>query len=288
MTRALRIEYEGAVYHVISRGNDEQKTFLSDDDRIRFLSLLKSIRNRYALIVHAYCLMDNHYHLLLETNRANLSESMRQINGIYTQEFNRVHSRRGHLFQGRYTAIICDKDEYFLALSRYIVQNPVRAGIVNDLAHYEWSSYSETIANRQEEDSLTEPGFTLSLLSNDQQEAKKLYSDFVTDGKDENIRVNLKAGFIFGGDHFVQTINEPIEKEKRSKEIKAAQRHPSREPLSNLLSFSEKKERNRKILIAYEKHGYKMARIAEFLGIHYSTVSHIINEELAKIPSPKT
>lgn len=288
MTRALRIQYEGAVYHVTSRGNDGQKTFICDDDRESFLSTLRSVRNRYHWIIHAYCLMDNHYHLLIETKRANLSESMRQLNGIYTQKFNRRHKRRGHLFQGRYKAMICDKDEYFLTLARYIVQNPVRARIVNDLTLFRWSSYSETAANTRKEDNLTVPDSTLSFFSRDREKAKKLYTSFVLSSKDENIWDNLKAGFIFGGDDFVHKVNETVEKEERSKEITTIERYSARESLSDLFSFSNTKERNKQILIAHVKHGYKIARIAEHLGIHYSTVSHVIKEEIGNTPHPKT
>lgn len=289
MTRALRIQYEGAVYHVTSRGNDGQKTFNCNDDRESFLSISRTVRNRYHWIVHAYCLMDNHYHLLIETKRANLSESMRQLNGIYTQEFNRRHERRGHLFQGRYKAMICDKDEYFLNLARYIVQNPVRAGIVNDLTRYRWSSYSETTAVARKGDNLTEPDFTLSFFSHDREMAKKLYSSFVSSSKDENIWDNLKAGFIFGGDDFVHKVNEMVEEEERSIEIKAIERCPARESLSDLFSsFPNTKERNKQILIAHVEHGHKVAKIAEHLGIHYSTVSHIIREEMENTPHPKT
>ncbi len=289
MSRTLRIQYEGALYHVWSRGNTGQKTFICDYDRESFLAISRSVGTRYHWIIHAYCLMDTHYHLLIETQRANLSESMRQLNGIYTQQFNRTHERRGHLFQGRYKAMICDKDEYFLALARYIVQNPVRAGIVDDLTRYRWSNYSETTADTRKEDNLTVPDFTLSFFSHDREKAKRLYSSFVLSGKDENIWDKLRAGFIFGGDDFVRKVNETIEKEERSKEIKTIERHPARESLSDLFSsFSSTEERNKLILTAHIRHGYKIIRIAEHLGIHYSTVSHIMKEEMENTPHPKT
>ena len=140
MVRPLRIEYPGAVYHLTSRGNARDPIFLDDADRYLFLDLLGDLVDRYNWLCHGYCLMDNHYHLLVETIDANLSTGMRQLNGIYTQKFNRQHDRVGHLFQGRYKAIVVEKESYLLELCRYIVLNPVRAKIVNNPGKYRWSS----------------------------------------------------------------------------------------------------------------------------------------------------
>src|SRR4030042_5793823 len=129
MARPLRIEFPGAVYHVTSRGNARQTIFIDDEDRGGFLDLLSIVVERFNWICHAYCLMGNHYHLLIETPDGNLSKGMRELNGIYTQHFNRRHGRVGHVFQGRFKAILVEKDSYLLELCRYIVLNPVRAGI---------------------------------------------------------------------------------------------------------------------------------------------------------------
>ena len=126
MARPLRLEFPGAVYHVSSRGNARQRIFFGDADRELFLDTLTQGIARYRWLCHAYCLMENHYHLLIETPRANLSLGMRQLNGIYTQTFNRRHHRVGHLFQGRFRAILVEKESYLLELCRYIVLNPVR------------------------------------------------------------------------------------------------------------------------------------------------------------------
>lgn len=127
MTRPLRIEYPGAVYHVTSRGNRQEVIFLTKDDRISFLDILKKTVDRYNWICHAYCLMGNHYHLMIETPDGNLSSGMRQLNGIYTQTLNRTHNRVGHVFQGRFKSILVEKQSHPLELCRYIVLNPVRA-----------------------------------------------------------------------------------------------------------------------------------------------------------------
>ena len=130
MARPLRIEYEGAVYHVTSRGNGRQSIFCVDSDREAFLEVLSDTVRRFGWICHAYCLMTNHYHLLLETPEANLSRGMRHLNGVYTQAFNRRHMRSGHVMQGRFKGIVVEKESHLLELVRYVVLNPVRAKTV--------------------------------------------------------------------------------------------------------------------------------------------------------------
>ena len=144
MTRPLRIEYAGAVYHITSRGNEKKAVFRGDQDRINFLNVLQHVNKRYHWICHAYCLMENHYHLLIETPDGNLSFGMRQLNGVYTQLFNRRHQRTGHLFQGRYTSILIQKDSHLLEVCRYVVLNPVRARVVERPEAWKWSSYRAT------------------------------------------------------------------------------------------------------------------------------------------------
>jgi len=144
MTRPLRLEFSGALYHVTSRGDGREAIFLDNEDREIFLGVLSSVCERFNWCVHAYCLMDNHYHLLIETPDANLSKGMRQLNGVFTQSFNRKHKRVGHVFQGRYKAIIVQKESYLLELARYIVLNPVRAGMVRSAKDWPWSSYRKT------------------------------------------------------------------------------------------------------------------------------------------------
>src|SRR5664279_2859353 len=140
MARPLRIEYPGAFYHVTSRGNEQKDIFRSRKDREKFLGYLESAKERYGAVIHAFCLMNNHYHLLLETPSGNLSQIMRHINGAYTTYFNVKRKRAGHLFQGRYKAILVEADEYAKELSRYIHLNPVRVGIVANPEEYRWSS----------------------------------------------------------------------------------------------------------------------------------------------------
>ena len=133
MARPLRIEYDGAVYHVTTRGNARKPIFIDNKDREFFLGTLEQVNKRYHWICHAYCLMNNHYHLVIETPNGNLSKGMRQLNGVYTQAFNRRHNRVGHIFQGRYKAVLIRKESHLLEVGRYVVMNPVRAKAVEGL-----------------------------------------------------------------------------------------------------------------------------------------------------------
>jgi putative transposase len=154
MARPLRIEYSGAVYHVTSRGNARRKIYSDERDRETFLNVLGIVAKRYNWLCHAYCLMDTHYHLLVETPDANLSIGMRQLNGVNTQLYNRKHRRAGHIFQGRYKAIVVDKDHYLLELCRYVVLNPVRARLVELPQHWKWSSYAATAGLKKSQEYL--------------------------------------------------------------------------------------------------------------------------------------
>ena len=140
MSRPLRIEYPGALYHIFIRGNSGNPIFTSDKDRELFLKILGNTIIRYRWICHAYCLMNTHYHLLLETPLANLSKGMRHLNGVYTQKYNNINNHLGHLFQGRYKSILVEKDNYLLAVSRYIILNPVKSNLVDNPKDYYWSS----------------------------------------------------------------------------------------------------------------------------------------------------
>jgi putative transposase len=148
MARPLRIEYPGAFYHITSRGNARQDIFKTKKDFKDFLIILKENTERYNWQCYAYCLMSNHYHLLIKTLDPNLSQGMRQLNGVYTQKSNYNHKTVGHIFQGRYKAILVDEEKYFYELVRYIVLNPVRAKMVKNPENYHWSSHREIIGVR--------------------------------------------------------------------------------------------------------------------------------------------
>ncbi|MCX5812281.1 MAG: transposase [Proteobacteria bacterium] len=140
MARPLRIEYPGAFYHITSRGNAGQDIYLDDTDRQRFLAILAGVLEDYHWVCYAYCLMSNHYHILIETPDPNLSAGIRQLNGVYTQSVNRRHGTRGHIFQGLFKSILVKKESHLLELCRYIVLNPVRAGMTLSPDIWQWSS----------------------------------------------------------------------------------------------------------------------------------------------------
>ena len=184
MTRPLRIEYQGAWYHVMNRGGAHRDIFLKDEHRELFLTHLHEIWEQYKVEVHAYCLMGNHYHLLLRTRNANLGKAMRHLNGLYTQRFNRMEKSDGPLFRGRYKAILVQQDPYLLQVSRYIHRNPVDAALVENGVEYSWSSYRFFVTPEPAPPFLTTE-FTLNCVGKRNQ--RKVYSSFVERVNEEEI-----------------------------------------------------------------------------------------------------
>ena len=181
MARPLRLEFAGALYHVTSRGDRREDIYRDDDDRRTWLSVLDTVCERFNWVVHAYCQMSNHYHLVVETPDANLSRGMRQLNGLYTQGYNRRHGLVGHLFQGRYKAILVQKEGYLLELSRYVVLNPVRAHIVEDPAEWPWSSLRAALGGC-EVPAWLDTDWLLSHFAPQRQRARRAFMRFVMDG----------------------------------------------------------------------------------------------------------
>ena len=278
MTRPLRIEYPGAVYHITSRGNARQAIYVDDEDREKFLSILSLVTERFHWLCRSYCLMDNHYHLLVETPIPNLSAGMRQLNGIYTQAFNRRHQRVGHLFQGRFKAIVVEKQAHLLELSRYIILNPVKAGIVRHPEDYLWSSYRATIGQTKVSDFLTVT-WLLDNFSLQTDRAQQLYREFVNKEEEQTPWENLTGQIFLGSETFIQQIKNQTSSSFSPNETLLADRHAGRPTLSDLFEPHPdwtKEERNKIITQAHLEYGYRLKQIAEVLGIHYSTVSKVI------------
>jgi putative transposase len=202
MGRPLRIAYSGALYHITSRGNERRSVFLDDEDRLRFLATLKDYHDRYGTILHAYVLMDNHYHLVMETPGGNLVKVMHGINGGYTGYFNRKYGRAGHLFQGRYKAILVDKESYLVELSRYVHLNPVRARVVKRPEEYRWSSYPGFI-NKSKARDWIEYGWVLGRFGEDTTIARKRYRVYVHGEVTESPLKKVYGQVILGGDSFL-------------------------------------------------------------------------------------
>lgn len=208
MTRAWRIEYEGALYHVLSRGNDKQDIVIDDDDRKLFLATAGEMGERFEIDLFAYVLMDNHYHLLFRTNRANLCRSMQWFGATYTKRFNLRHNRSGHLFQGRFKNMLVQNDAYLLQLSYYIHRNPLRAGMVKRIADYKWSSYRAYAYGKSHQNWLNR-NVILSQFMNvkDQHQA---YRENIQKYSKEEQRVweDLRHGIFLGTEKFVKKIKK--------------------------------------------------------------------------------
>jgi REP element-mobilizing transposase RayT len=278
MARPLRIEFPGAVYHVTSRGNAKQKIYFDDVDRYGFLKLLCETVERFNLILHSYCLMNNHYHLLIETPEGNLSKAMRQLNGVYTQKFNRRHNRVGHLFQGRYKAILIDKHNYLLELCRYIVLNPVRKNLTKKPENWHWSSFRAT-ALLDKKIPCLHIDWILSQFDRKRREAARKYKYFVYAKLNAAFPwEKLTSQIILGEKDFVEKLKCLLKEKRELKEIPRVQRYLDRPSLENLFeeSLFSKTMRDEKIYVAYTKYGYTLKEIAGFLGLHYATASRAI------------
>ena len=278
MARPLRIEYPFAVYHVTSRGNEKKPIFKYDSDRELFLNILDQTVKRHHWLCHAYCLMDNHYHLLIETPDANLSIGMRQVNGIYTQAFNKVHKRTGHLFQGRYHAILIQKDSHLLEVSRYVVLNSVRAGITSVPERYRWSSYAATAGLRDKHACLS-TGWILGQFHDSKRQAEKRYRAFVKEGIGDRIWEGLRGQSLFGEDGFVEQLKPYLREKADTDEIPKAQRYVDRPDLKKLFKTGMNiTKRTETIVDAVMNYGYSQKEIADMLGLHYSTISRLVKK----------
>ncbi len=275
MARPLRIEFAGALYHVTSRGDGRDDIFLADEDRTLWLDVLGHVCERFNWVVHAYCQMGKHYHILIETPDGNLSKGMRQLNGVYTQRFNQSHNRVGHVFQGRYKAILVQKDAYLLELSRYIVLNPVRAGMVRSARDWPWSNYRAT-AGMSEPPNWLETDWILASFAERKQEARTAYRRFVSHGKNQpSPWEELKNQIYLGSDAFVNTMQRKMGGNRRLSEIPKTQRRLVARPLS--WYFEKHRDRDTAIIEAFASGGYNMREIGDHVGIHYSRISRIIS-----------
>lgn len=281
MARPLRIEYPGAVYHLTSRGNRQETIFQDDDDRHGFLEILGRTVHRYNWICHAYCLMGNHYHLLVETPDANVSLGMRQLNGMYTQFSNRRHGKVGHVFQGRFKSILVEKDAHLLELCRYIVLNPVRAKTCDHPGQWLWSSYGPTASGKNVPEFLSLDWILLQ-FAREKKKAKELYVAFVEAGCSVQDRPwdKLTGQIFLGDERFVEQMHGLLRSSAGKTEIPKKQRHGGRLALSRLIPESiqkDKLKRNRAIVQCHLDYGYTLKEIADHVGIHYTTVSKVIS-----------
>jgi len=283
MSRPLRIEFPGAFYHVTSRGNERKEVFISQKDREKFLSYLESATERYGAVIHVWCQLSNHYHLLLETPRGNLSEIMHHLNGAYTTYFNVKRKRSGHLFQGRFKAILIEEDEYATQLSRYIHLNPVRASIVARPEDYEWSSYRSYIG-KSRTPSWLEKDFIHGYFADKQRVAQKKYREFVEDLLGQEYSDPLKQAIgssILGSQEFVDRITAAyLDGRERDSNVPALgklSRQLSLEEIHSAVEAvfvsSKKQARQAAMYFCHKYSGSSLRVIGDFFGIKESAIS---------------
>jgi len=275
MARPLRIEFEGALYHVMARGNARGEVFLDDDDREAFVENLGRVCGRFDWRVWAWCLMGNHYHFLVETLRPTLAKGMREVNGVYTQRFNRRHGRVGHVLQGRYKAVLVQKDTHLLELSRYVVLNPVKAGITETAGDWQSSSYRAVMGKAAAPDWLA-VSETLQMFHAQRGPARRAFARFVADGVDADDPYDQmpRAGFL-GEESFIEKVLDKVGGQPISAEV------PKRLRPARSLEQIERHAgaRDRAIAAAYATGAYTLTEIADFFEIHLSTASRIARRE---------
>ena len=227
MARPLRLEHSGALWHVTARGNERGDVFRDDVDRREFLSVLGRTVTIYGWRLHAYVLMGNHYHLLLETPEPTLSRGMRDLNGVTTQRFNRRHGRTGHLFEGRFKAILVEREAHLLEVARYIVLNPVRAGVARSAAAWPWSNYKATAGLAQRPEWL-DTEWPLEQFGRRPAEARRRYSAFVAEGKGAGYDPwsQLRGQVFLGSEGFVREVSRKANRLAPPKEVPRSQREP--------------------------------------------------------------
>ena len=297
MSRPLRITYPGAFYHITARGNEKKPVFKSRRDREKFLEYLGSASERYNAVIHIYCLMDNHYHLLLETPSGNLPQIMLHINGAYTNYFNVKKGRTGHLFQGRYKAILVEKDEYAKELSRYIHLNPVRAGIVKLPEEYEWSSYPEYIGKREKPAWIC-TDFIHGYFGKTKASAEKQYRKFVSSLIDTEYSCPLDevvGSAILGRSDFISEIKEKyLSGKKTHKDVPALNALTDRvstddiyKEVENTCNDDPVLKRNIKIYLAKRHTGKRLKEIGNDFGIGEAGVSQVCRRMAKRIQKDK-
>ncbi|VFQ45098.1 trp repressor/replication initiator [Desulfoluna butyratoxydans] len=284
MARPLRITFPGAFYHVTSRGNERKNIYKSKRDRQKFLEYLGEAHERYGAIIHAYCLMTNHYHLLIETPDANLPQIMKHVNSSYTTYFNVKRKRFGHLFQGRYKAFLVYKDDYALELSRYIHLNPVRAAMVDSVIDYPWSSYRAFVGKEASPEWL-ETDYIHGYFGKRVSQARREYERFVDEKgalHAQNPLENVSADTILGPESFIQGISKKyLEGRRNDRELPALRALNCRPSFSVISSVVDdhvedvKLARKMKIYLMKRYSGATLKAIGEPFGLSESAVSQV-------------
>lgn len=273
MSRPLRLEFDNALYHVTARGDRRGTIYHDDADRGAWLRILGTTCKRFNFVIHAYCQMTNHYHLMVETVDAGLHNGMRHLNSAYAQYFNRRHGVVGHVFQGRYKAILCQKQTYLQTLARYIVLNPVRASMVAEPDEWPWSSYFHVINSENKPEWLDTDGL-LSQFAPDRERATAAYRDFVAAGKNSLSPLrDVSHQFLLGDSGFLAGYLNAVTHANLT-DVPRMQRKLAALPLARYFELAA--DRDVAIARAYHSTAYSMTEIALYLGVSTRSVSRAI------------
>jgi putative transposase len=271
MARPLRLHIPGALYHVMSRGNARQRIFVDDQDYLKFLSGLSATARRFSVRCLAHCVMDNHFHLLLKPSAFPLSRMMQHLNSSYSQWFNRRHNQVGHTLQGRFKALLIDREQYFRRVLRYIVLNPVRAGLVEDPGDWRWSSYRATAGLEEPPDFLSLDDVWRAFDPIDAS-AQQLYTAFVAASAVDLADVP-HGPVAYGSPAFVADLDAMLESHHHDRTIVYAERYASRPSLARLFtSDSDRHAQDRLMRDAFERYAYTLQEIGTFVGKPPATV----------------
>lgn len=264
MARPLRIEFPGALYFITTTGNANQSVFLDTADAEIWLEVFENVCKRHGWICYAYCLLGDHYIIAVETPEPNLSKGMRQLNGVYTQNFNRKHNRGGHVFQGRYKSVLVQKDKYLADLIKYILFLPVKSGFVRYPYQFKWSNCKYLLDKEECPDWINNA------------DIKSLYKDIESEFTDivnssETIPEKIKKQIYLGSDDFIADMQENVDKDRDLREIPKVQRA---KPINEYLISSKTKEEA--IGKAYLSGDFTLQQLADHFSLHYSTISRIV------------
>jgi len=280
MARRPRLQFPGAIYHVMSRGNRKSPIFEDDHDRRVFVDTVNDAVERYAIRCYAFCLMNNHYHLVIDTPRGNLSDAMRQINGVFTQSTNRRYQRTGHLFEGRFKSIVVQRESYLRRVARYVVLNPVRARLVVDASAWQWSSYRSTAGLELGPSHLYTDWIDWAFAGADRHESQRKYRLFVNDAIKRHSKIDHSTP-VLGTPAFMEAVRADTAAAVSSEApLPRVYRSLARPTLTDLFAMARSREgRNACICEAHVKYGYRLAEIASFLGLHPSTASAVFRSK---------
>ena len=278
MSRPVRIEFPGACHHVTSKGTKGQIVFRDKADKALFLNTLDNVVSRFGWLLHSYVIMEQHYHLVVEVPEANLSRGMRQLNGVYTQYFNRRHSEEGPVFQGRFKSILFEKDSYLLPLCRHVVLNPVRVGSPGALNSYRWSSH-RAMSGDIRTPAYLETNSVLGHFGKREKSNQRKYCSYIKQGVGSESPLDQRSyQILLGSSKFLSEMQPILNGERMAKRgPKQARRRRSLNTLFKNVSAATKTERNGLIKKAHMEYSYTLMEIGEHLDLHYTTVSKVVN-----------